>query len=154
MFTLVDGYFHHFNKFLPIFQHDHIRELLIRPSQLYDPLEVAIMKVVLALGQVVVNGAKLEASVEYEETVISMLPDLMFRRQDLLGLQIILGLVVLFQGTPRSAQHKKIPMLMGAAARLVQDMGLHRRKDTSDLSYDEILQRSRLYWITYILDRV
>ncbi len=68
----------------------------------------------------------------------------------MLGMQVLLGLVVLFKGMrdPRPAC-----VLIGTAVRLAHRLHLHSRDSQSRYAPDEALQRNRLFWIAYYLDK-
>lgn len=81
--------------------------------------------------------------------VQSVTTDLMSWSNDLLGLQVLLGMVILFQGTTNPQLGI---VLIGSAIRLSQSMALPSTKSSDDTAAQ--LQRSRIFWIAYILDKV
>lgn len=77
--------------------------------------------------------------------------ELMAWGQDLLGLQVLLGMVILFQGTtnPQLAL-----VLVGSAMKLAQSLELPSKSADPTFPPATSLQRRRIFWIAYILDRV
>jgi hypothetical protein len=80
----------------------------------------------------------------------SVVSDLITSEAELAGVQIVLGLVVLFIGTPNP---RPSSVLIATAIQLVHAMMLHRREGYDGLTSKEALQRKRVFWMAYILDR-
>ncbi|TGJ79203.1 hypothetical protein E0Z10_g9566 [Xylaria hypoxylon] len=72
------------------------------------------------------------------------------RETDLVNVQILLGLVVLFWAADDSGPAL---VFMGTAMRLAHRIGLQVRKSSQKCSPTLALQRNRVFWIAYILDR-
>ncbi|KAI1418134.1 fungal-specific transcription factor domain-containing protein [Hypoxylon sp. FL1857] len=71
---------------------------------------------------------------------------------DLLSLQVLLGLVMLHLGTP----HPGLTIassLIGSAVKLAHKLRLHQSKSNALFDAEASLQRARIFWIVYILDR-
>ncbi|KAF7529462.1 hypothetical protein G7054_g9846 [Neopestalotiopsis clavispora] len=150
-----------FNSTLPLF---HPRRLLKLIDEWYrlptrrSPSSWACINLILALTQWHCSGF-LEPSLQIPtvgqciENAQSVLTDIL--KGDNLGLehvQILLGLGIVFLGRPDPAA----PMVfVSAAIRFAQAMGLHRRDYYADLGItaEEAMQRRRVFWIAYILDR-
>jgi hypothetical protein len=81
--------------------------------------------------------------------VQSVTTELMAWSGDILGLQVLLGMVILFQGTTNP---QLAIVLIGSAIRLAQSMGLPSTRASDDPN--ESAQRRRVFWIAYILDKV
>lgn len=73
-------------------------------------------------------------------------------QSDLLTLQVLLGLVVLHLGTPHPGL-STASSFMGSAIKLAHRLQLHRKKANDLFDTKTSLQRVRLFWIAYILDR-
>ncbi|KAL4792944.1 fungal-specific transcription factor domain-containing protein [Aspergillus venezuelensis] len=64
--------------------------------------------------------------------------------------QILLGLALLFQA---ARNLKPAAMITSIALRLAHELGLHVRGRSEGLNSSVILERNRVFWIAYILDR-
>ncbi|KAL1873920.1 hypothetical protein Daus18300_003792 [Diaporthe australafricana] len=80
----------------------------------------------------------------------SMITDLVTRKDDLKGLQALLGLSVFLMG---SQEVELVPTLVASAVKLSQWLGLHRNLGADHLDHSEAKERQRVFWITYVLDR-
>ncbi|KAK7217322.1 hypothetical protein V2G26_005325 [Clonostachys chloroleuca] len=155
MMPTLEMYFRNYNSVIPLFDEKEFMRMVHGWSYLRSPAEWAAINVVLALGYRVIESRPMECP----EVAIcfanirSILMEMMMRTEDFLGLQVLLGTVLLYQGTSRSLQHKDTPMLMGAAARLVEILRLNSRSETKGAPHAVALHRSRLFWIAYILDK-
>jgi hypothetical protein len=71
---------------------------------------------------------------------------------DIINVQVLLGLAMLFQGT---RNWKPAATLIAIALRLAHELGLHARRGSSSerLSASDTLERERVFWIAYIIDR-
>lgn len=69
---------------------------------------------------------------------------------ELLHVQVLIGMVILFQGT---RDLKPATMLIAIALRLAHELGLHTRRSVGYLDATQVLERDRVFWIAYILDR-
>ncbi|KAL4955756.1 fungal-specific transcription factor domain-containing protein [Aspergillus filifer] len=67
-----------------------------------------------------------------------------------LSVQILLGLAMVFQGTRNL---KPAAMITAIALRLAHELGLHSRRHSEGLNPSAILERNRVFWIAYIIDR-
>jgi hypothetical protein len=81
--------------------------------------------------------------------VQSVTTELMAWSGDILGLQVLLGMVILFQGTTNP---QLATVLIGSAIRLAQSIGLPSARASDDP--DTSAQRRRVFWIAYIMDKV
>lgn len=111
------------------------------------------LNVVMALAQcfgqdpATQSGAFIEDCVGKAQT---MLTDLIMGDVQLETLQILLGLVLLFQRMPNV---RPASVLIATTFRLIHEMGLHRREGYEGICDTEVLQRRRVFWVAYILDR-
>ncbi|KAK3317144.1 fungal-specific transcription factor domain-containing protein [Cercophora scortea] len=155
---IVEAYFTHFNPVIPLFSQVPFMRMLnafySSPSSNNSHAEWAAINTVLALGsRLPFQEASSEThdSTRFMDNAQSALTHLVTRDEDLLGLQVLLGLVLLYQDTkdPRPAT-----VLIGAAVRLTHRLRLQSRNDIQALyPAAEGLHRSRLFWITYMLDK-
>jgi hypothetical protein len=112
----------------------------------------AAINVVLALAhrRIPPNEATLSGSAAYylhnAQTVLS---EVIMGEADLLSVQILLGMVLLFQG---QQDLKPATMLIAIALRLAHELGLHTRSPEY-LDTSQVLERDRVFWIAYVLDR-
>lgn len=80
----------------------------------------------------------------------SVLSEIIISDAELTNVQVVLGLVLLFIGSP---DPRPSTVLLATAMKLVHTMRLHRRDGYHGLPDSELLQRRRVFWIAYILDR-
>lgn len=76
---------------------------------------------------------------------------LVTREDDMLGVQVLIGIVILFLETN---DYKPAAVVIGNAAKLAYRLGLHQADSPMHGSPREAEQRARVFWITYFFDRV
>lgn len=112
----------------------------------------AAINVVLALAhrQTPPNEAmSSESAAYYLHNAQTVLSELIMGDADLLNVQILIGMVMLFQGTQ---DLKPATMLIAIALRLAHELGLHTRS-AECLDTSQTLERDRVFWIAYLLDK-
>ncbi|KAH7121882.1 fungal-specific transcription factor domain-containing protein [Dactylonectria estremocensis] len=157
---VVDHYFASFNSVIPLFHQDSFMRML--NSWYNDPTPRdrgtwAAVQIVMALAyrtprlaavdSPMVQIEKADQCLRCAQTVIS---ELVTRESDLLGVQILLGVVMLFQN---SRDPKPASVIVGTAVRLAHRLGLHAADASRYFNRDEVEQRSRVFWIAYTLDK-
>ncbi|KAJ0161312.1 putative transcriptional regulatory protein [Colletotrichum tanaceti] len=113
----------------------------------------ASINVVMALAHCCDQGLSEQSELFVAESVgkaQSVLTDLIMGDLRLDSLQVILGLVLSFQRMPNM---RPAAVLISTAFRLIHEMGIHRREGYEGISNAEALQRRRVFWVAYILDR-
>lgn len=82
------------------------------------------------------------------KNAFSVFPELMLQGTDIYACQAILAMATFMQGTAdaRTSSH-----LIATTARLLQTMGLHRRKTHLPMNPDVAEEHRRVVWTTYIL---
>lgn len=119
-----------------------------------DLVAWAAINVVLALSQVYrATDKQLAGSFDSEtctKNAKSVLDSIITRDQDLIGLQVLLGLVMLLQGTPRPTLASAF---LATAVKLMHRLRIHEKQNGQYFDNEMAVQRDRLFWITYILDR-
>lgn len=80
----------------------------------------------------------------------SVMSDLATREEDLLGVQVLLALVMMFHN---SSDTRPAGVLIGTAMRLAHRLQLHSNDSARFFSPEDVLQRSRVFWIAYTLDK-
>ncbi|KAF4973267.1 hypothetical protein FZEAL_9366 [Fusarium zealandicum] len=157
---IVDHYFSTFNGVIPLFQQPDFMKLLhscySHPNS-RDRAAWAAVQIVMALGyrtpqltiaeSQTVNIEKADQCLRNAQTVVS---ELVTRDQDLLGVQILLGIVILFQN---SRDPKPASVIIGTAVRLAHRLRLHSCEAAEFFPAAEAEQRSRVFWIAYTLDK-
>ncbi|KAF5624426.1 dehydrogenase s [Fusarium sp. NRRL 52700] len=110
----------------------------------------AAINLVLAMTYRIIHDGPIEEPklAQCMRNVQSATTELMAWSGDMLGLQILLGMVILFEGTTNS---QLAIVLIGSGIRLAQSMGLPSTRTFGDP--DELAQRRRVFWIAYILDK-
>lgn len=160
---VVEYYFQTQNHFFPLFHQASFMRLITKwysPKSDQDRCTWAAILVVIALGLQHMSAssisdfgeAKRRSWINYcMKNSQSVLFELMAREEDLLGLQVILSLCMLF----RDALVKKpAAMLLGMAMRLINALHLHSKDFAKHLSEEEVRQRSNVFWMANILDKV
>ena len=156
---IIRRYFSGFNRAYPLFHEPHFMDMVdswYEYPSLRDGASWAAISVVLALT--LQEAAAEEGPVRSQlvkhhiANAQSMLNTLALRQEDLKGLQVVLGLVILFLGTPHP---QPSCVLIATAVKLTHRLKLHVGAGELQGLYDhdEVLQRDRLLWITYIFDR-
>ena len=158
---IVDHYFYTFNTVIPLFHQPVFMKVLhtwYNQPQSRDRATWAAIQIVMALGYRTPQLALGETQMKHIEradvclrnaqTVVS---ELVTRDQDLLGVQILLGIVMLFQN---SRDPKPASVIIGTAVRLAHRLQLHSSNAGELFPAIEAEQRSRVFWIAYTLDKV
>ncbi|RWA14544.1 hypothetical protein EKO27_g582 [Xylaria grammica] len=118
-----------------------------------NPVTWAVTNVVLALAHYTSDAdpqTLTGGTATYLNNVQSVLTDITIRETELVNVQILLGLVILFWAADDSGPAL---VFMGTAMRLAHKIGLQVRKSSQKCSPTLALQRNRVFWIAYILDR-
>ncbi|KAK2024951.1 hypothetical protein LX32DRAFT_78450 [Colletotrichum zoysiae] len=159
---VIDVYLATFNTFLPLFSptslHRVVDNWYSKSTADNEPSCWATINVVLALVQCHSHGQLSPAVAEAVnvtkclENAQSVLAEIVAGNMDLQSVQILLGLGFLFMGaTPGDVRAPII--FISTGIRLAQAMGMHRRDSCNNTKSDEDMQRRRVFWIAYILDR-
>ncbi|KAF5679778.1 transcriptional regulator [Fusarium heterosporum] len=157
---VVDHYFSSFNTVIPLFQQHEFMKLLTawhNSPNTRDRASWAAIQIVMAIGYRTpqlsltdgqsVQVEKADQCLRNVQTVVS---ELVTRDEDLLGVQILLGIVMLFQN---SRDPKPASVLIGTAVRLAHRLRLHSQEAAMNFPAAEAEQRSRVFWIAYTLDK-
>ncbi|KAK2053100.1 hypothetical protein LY76DRAFT_598106 [Colletotrichum caudatum] len=159
---VIDVYLATFNTVMPLFSptslHRVVDNWYSKPTAGNEPSCWATINVVLALAQCHGHGHLSPAAAEAVhvtkclENAQSVLAEIVAGSMDLQSVQILLGLGFLFMGaTPGDVRAPII--FVSTGIRLAQAMGMHRRDSCNNTKPDEDMQRRRVFWIAYILDR-
>ncbi|KAL6787285.1 fungal-specific transcription factor [Trichoderma sp. SZMC 28012] len=157
---IIEHYFTHINSLMPLFsQTTFLRKLHdYYASECQNPRKTwAAINIVLALGTRLPTSPSDDLDLQNEDgqvakyvsNVQSVLSELVTRDVDLLSLQVLLGLVIIFNSLKDS---NPAVVLIGTAIRLAHRLRLHNR-DHQHNSPGEALQRSRVFWIAYLFDK-
>ncbi|KAF5692319.1 transcriptional activator Mut3p [Fusarium circinatum] len=152
---LVDNYFRNYNSMIPLFEENSFMRMLLdwySSSTKRSTVAWAAINVVLAINYRVLEGKTMDDPTFSQSirNVRSVMSELMMQGQDLMGLQVLLGMVILFQG---SSEFQLAIVLIGSVVRLAQSLRLNSKKALAGLSKSEQAHRTRLFWLTYIYDR-
>ncbi|OLN97082.1 putative transcriptional regulatory protein C530.05-like protein 3 [Colletotrichum chlorophyti] len=153
---VIEDYFAKSNQVLPLFNRDVFMKMLrgwYSFSAHRKPDAWAAVNVVLALALRHSYASSIEETQKmqlYINNVQSVLNQLVINEPSMLALQIVLGLVLVFHGSSDSGPAS---ILIATAIRLVQGLRLHTKNPGEELEPTEALQRNRVFWIAYILDR-
>lgn len=158
---IIENYFTHMNSLMPLFS----RTSFIHRLQRYYAFECenprktwAAINIVLALGTRLPTSPSADFELadedsqvaKYVNNVQSILSELVTRDVDLLSLQVILGLVIIFNSLKDSSP---AVVHIGTAIRLAHRLRLHNRDHLQNDCSDEALESSRVFWIAYIFDK-
>ncbi|KAG4285851.1 hypothetical protein FPRO06_07111 [Fusarium proliferatum] len=152
---LVDNYFRNYNTIIPLFEENAFMRMLLdwySSSTKRSTVAWAAINVVLAINYRILEGKTVDDPA-FSQTIRnarSTMSELMMQGQDLMGLQVLLGMVILFQG---SSEVQLAIVLTGSVIRLAQSLRLNSKKVLAGLSKSEQAHRIRLFWLTYIYDR-
>ncbi|KAF4503214.1 NADH oxidase [Fusarium agapanthi] len=157
---IVDNYFTTFNGVIPLFQQPEFMKLLTawyKQPETRDRASWAAIQTVMAIGyrtpqlslrdRQSVHIERADQCLRNAQTVVS---ELVTRDEDLLGVQILLGIVMLFQN---SRDPKPASVLIGTAVRLAHRLKLQSQEAAMQFPAAEAEQRSRVFWIAYTLDK-
>ncbi|CAM1502585.1 Fc.00g073610.m01.CDS01 [Cosmosporella sp. VM-42] len=156
---LVKDAFASFNSFFPLFdEQDFLNQfenhyLSSSPS---NPGWWACINVVLSLAHRFRAMRSLETGYEnaescgYIHNALAVVSELNILDHSLPAVQALVGMAIILQGTPNP---HSASVLVAAAVRLAQTMGLQRSTQDPSLTNAEIEQRRRVFWIAYVLDK-
>lgn len=144
------------NSVLPLF---HPKSLLRCIDTWYENVDQqdctiwAVVNVILALAHrqpVSEQSPPGKTAAYFLNNAQSVIENVIMGKAKLLNVQILLGMAMLYQAT---LDVKSASMLVTIALHMAHDLGLHSRKSTGHLDRSVILERDRVFWIAYILDR-
>ncbi|KAK1982995.1 fungal-specific transcription factor domain-containing protein [Colletotrichum cereale] len=161
MMPVIEEFFGQYNTIMPLFDQGTFMRMLsdwYSPSSQQSPAVWAAINIVMALGyrcslkepgdfQTLADDQKV---LQHMRNVQSAVSDLVTREEDLLGVQVLVGMVVLFQGTK---DPKPASVLIGTAIRLAHRMQLHDKESMRFFPPEVARQRSRVFWMAYIMDK-
>ncbi|KAK3995258.1 fungal-specific transcription factor domain-containing protein [Cladorrhinum sp. PSN332] len=162
LYPRLQDFFFNYNSILPLFDQAVIlHQISTRPT---DPLVTAAVYAILALAYQHRATAQPPLNPPFDQStclvnaqsLLSSVTDTASQShdEDLLTLQTTLSLIILHQGTRHShLTPQTISNLLGAAVKLVHKLSLHQSRATSLFPLSTALQRTRAFWVTYILDR-
>ncbi|WAO86068.1 Zn(2)-C6 fungal-type domain-containing protein [Fusarium falciforme] len=145
-----------FNSAIPLFNPDRLLYVIRRwyeSSDRRDYTTWAAINTMLALVHRQTPPEEATPSkntAKYTNNAQSVLTNVVMEETTLLSVQVLVGMTLLFQGVQ---DLKPATMLIAMALRLVHQLGLHTRKGSEHLDSNLTLERYRVFWIAYILDR-
>lgn len=155
---VIRDYFDNLNSITPIFDRNTFMRMLDESnrSNNQSPVVRAAVNVILALT--IQYRATDHSSISSSDQATclsnarSLINDITTWNQDLLTLQVLLALVMLYLGVPHSGL-VTAGSLMGSAIKLAHKLRLHQSKTNALFDAGTSLQRTRVFWIVYVLDR-
>ncbi|KAF4980496.1 hypothetical protein FZEAL_3507 [Fusarium zealandicum] len=152
---VVDNYFRNYNRVIPLFDEAAFMRMLLdcySHSNNRTLVSWAAINVVLALSYRILEGRSMDdpALAQALRNVHSVMAQLMTHNTDLTGLQVLLGTVILYQG---SADFQLAIVLIGSVMRLAQSMRLQSKQALAGLSKADALARCHVFWIAYMFER-
>ncbi|RSM17119.1 hypothetical protein CDV31_004012 [Fusarium ambrosium] len=145
-----------FNTAIPLFNPDTLLSVINRwytSSDKRDYTAWAAVNTMLALVHRQTPPEEATPSkntVKYTNNAQSVLTKIVMGETTLLSVQVLVGMTLLFQGVQ---DLKPATMLIAMALRLAHQLGLHTREGSAQLDSSVTLERCRVFWIAYILDR-
>ena len=148
-------FFKNINSVLPLFSEKTLWEMLHGYysciPQYYTRGTWAAANVVLALATITTNRTdNPDVGSEYINNAQSLLPELLARDPEIIDLQVVLGLVIVFQMLRDS---RPAVVLVGMAVRLAHQLRIHLSQTYHDIPQDQQREYQRIFWIAYLLDR-
>ncbi|KAK1971610.1 fungal-specific transcription factor domain-containing protein [Colletotrichum sublineola] len=161
MLPVIEEFFNQYNVIMPLFDQKTFMRMVsdwYSPSSQQSPAVWAAINIVLALGyRCSLKEPGYVGSLADDQKVLyhmrnaqSAVSDLVTREEDLLGIQVLVGMIILFQGTK---DPKPASVLIGTAIRLAHRMHLHDKESMSFFPPEVARQRSRVFWMAYIMDK-
>ncbi|KIW89039.1 uncharacterized protein Z519_10524 [Cladophialophora bantiana CBS 173.52] len=165
---LANNYFTTFNSPFPLFDQNSFWTLFHQQYSTNPPPKrscFGALNVVLSIGCITATDSvwssvrdsdpdyfsnASDISWKLFQNASSVLLDILFLNNDLVGVQTVIGMAFIMQATmnPEAAFS-----LLGIAARLGNALGLHRWLEGFGLSRAELEQRQKVFWILYILEK-
>jgi hypothetical protein len=154
--SAVDKYLTTLNSILPLFSPQKLLRCIDmwydHPSQ-RDSSTWAAINVILALvhRQASPNDVISDNNgMDFLNNAHSVLNEVMVGSSKLVDIQTLAGMVLLLQGT---SNLKPATTLLAIAFRLAHELRLHTRSNSEQLDMSEALERDRVFWVLFILDR-
>lgn len=153
---LVDNYFRNYNPIIPLFDETAFMRMLLdffAQTTKRSIISWAAINVVLAINYRALEGrgSNDAALNRCLQNVRSVMSELMVQGKDLMGLQVLLGVVILFLG---SSDFQLAIVLTGSVVKLAQSLRLNSKEALEGLTNAEKAHRTHLFWLSYIYDRV
>ncbi|KAI0465723.1 hypothetical protein F4859DRAFT_500080 [Xylaria cf. heliscus] len=152
---VVEWYLTTSNSFLPLFDPSSlltaVKDWYYKPH-LRDPAVWAMINVVIALAHYNGYSGRKPQSINdsnYIKNAQSVLTDAIAHETNLTHVQVLIGLSMLFR---TANEPTPAVVLIATALRLAHKLGLHRKRHGQQ-DHPIHLQRDRVFWIAYILDR-
>ncbi|KAI1268912.1 fungal-specific transcription factor domain-containing protein [Xylariaceae sp. FL1019] len=163
LMPILDFYFKFVNIAVPLFDQSSIMSLVTRWYSTVPERSTASWGAITAIvGLTLESMPSSEYMKNYDHieksgwrdscmrNVQSVVPELALRDEDLLGVQVLVALAMLF----RSAfDLRPSAVFIGMAARLAHQMQLHCDNCASLFTDGEALERSNVFWATYMIDK-
>ncbi|KAI1136204.1 hypothetical protein F5Y05DRAFT_391953 [Hypoxylon sp. FL0543] len=160
---VVDDYFRDFNPALPLFHQHQFTQMLYNFYSEEDHSKQsraawAAINIVLAIGYRLRSAEAEDIVGRFEDSKVKKcidnaqkeLDELATREEDTLGIQVLLGLVILFQ---TNVDQKPASVLIGTAVRLAHRLQLHAKASLSNFPPEVARHRSNIFWLCYYLDK-
>lgn len=156
---LLREYFESFNTVVPLFDKDDFMDKFFHQhtaEPLADSGWWAALNVALAIAYRM-RGMRTLQTTEvnlkacgFMQNALNVVQDLTMNKPDLLSVQALLGIAIVLQGTPNP---RPASIIVTAALKLSQSLGLHRQSTLAGLSKKGTEQCKRVFWIGYMLDK-
>ncbi|KAL1859161.1 hypothetical protein Plec18167_007458 [Paecilomyces lecythidis] len=153
---LIKRYLTDFNSIFPLFHPGTLLQIVkswYQNPHSRNSVIWALINVALALAHHTSppdEMAPIGSTETYLNNAQSVLTEVIMRDTDLVNVQVLLGLAILFWTADDS---RPALFLVATALRLAHRLGLHTRKCSQHLPPALTLQRDRVFWMAYILDR-
>lgn len=158
---IIDHFFLDFNAHTPLFCRDRFMVML---ADFYnDPSSRniatwAAVQIALAIGcrTPIVTGMppdteNSQRALAHLSSAQSVISQLVTWENDMLGVQVLLGVVIVFM---QNSDYKPAAVIVANACRLAYQLGLNEADSPKHGPPAEAQERRRVFWVAYCLDRV
>ncbi|ORZ20527.1 fungal-specific transcription factor domain-domain-containing protein [Absidia repens] len=151
---LVRLYFKHFYPLLPLFY----KRQLVNPDDLSDALSPLLLNAIYAIASRVSPDARVRSDPASQDTA----GDIFFERAkcllddyyDVPRISTVQALLLLSSHQQGALKSARAWLYCGMAFRMALDLGLHRNCDHWQIPPDEKERRKRVFWCSFIVDRL
>ncbi len=160
---IIDHYFNAINPSTPLFSYPSFMKIItgwFHSPATHDTLSWAAILMVMSLGlqslpcghPLPLEYSKRKHWISYSlRNAQSLIPELMAREKDLLGPQVLVALALSFR---QSHGLGPASVMIGMAVRSAHRMQLHSTQSTNFFTIEDVRQRSNVFWVLYMLDKV
>ncbi|CAM1511887.1 Fc.00g094000.m01.CDS01 [Cosmosporella sp. VM-42] len=159
---IIDLYFNVVNTYTPLFNHSSFMKMItgwFNVTSRRDATSGAAILMVVCLGlqslssghEIHLEPSEITHWIEYSlRNAQSTIPELLATDEDLSGVQVLVALALSFR---QARDLKPASILIGMAVRSAHRMQLHSADSAKYFIDQDVQQRSKVFWIIYMLDK-